>query len=142
MDGVGRSIGVLGLVSSCLLVLTILAVVFLGAFDPGVARGPVAMWSVAYVAIGLLLYLMLQAAAALAHPPGRLTLLSFMDITLSVVPIIVAAIAVFMWSRGLLALSNFQVVVLTMVTVAAALDVIFFGIVMYVAGEDDRAKTR
>ncbi|MEM6670559.1 MAG: hypothetical protein AAF661_15215 [Pseudomonadota bacterium] len=131
MAGIGRSIGLIGLATSCLLVGALFLLVFRKGYDPGVVNGAAAMWGVAYVAMGMLAYVTIQAAAALSHPPRRLTVISFLDITFSFVPVIVCAIAAFMWTEGLIQLSNFQMVVLALAFVATMLDLIFFALVMY-----------
>ena len=133
MADFSRTIGVVGLLSSCALMAALFLLVFRDAFDPGVARGAAAMWGVAYVAVGLMLYVVIQAAAALSHPPRQLTVISFLDITFSFVPVILCVTAAFMWSEGLIQLTNFQQVVLALAFVATVLDLIFFVLVMYFA---------
>lgn len=119
-------IRVLGLLASAALI----AVLFLLVFRNGLGAGA-GMWEVAFLAAGLLVYVSLQAATALSHPPGRLTVVAFLDITFSVVPLILCGIAIFMTREGIMALSEFQTIVLALTTVATVLDLIFFGVVMY-----------
>lgn len=131
MARIGKSIGLVGLLSSCLLVAAIFLMVFQRNYDPGVVNGAAAMWAVATVAIGLMVYVSIQAAAALSHPPRELTVISFLDITFSFVPVILCGVAAYMWSQGMIDLTNFQQVVLALAFCATMLDLLFFAMVAY-----------
>lgn len=92
--------------------------------DACASRG---MWAVAIVGVCLIFYIFIQIAAALSYSPKKRTLVAFLDITFSVMPLIMCGTIFFSHED----LSDFQIVVLFMTALTAAIDVVFFGYVTY-----------
>lgn len=132
MERIGKFIGYLGLASSLALSVALFFLVFQRSYDPGVVNGAMAMWSVAWVALALMIYVALQAATALTHPGRELTFISFMDITLSLIPLILCLLAIYMQDQQIISLTNFQQVVLALVFAATIIDLLFFCLVVLV----------
>lgn len=120
--------GVTAIAFSLLLIFFLYWLFFLGSQNAALTE-EATVWKVAYIAMGLLVYLWIQAAAALSNPPGQLTLVAFLDITVSLVPAVVCWIAAFSVAEGAV-LSELKQIVVALVTLTAALDLLFFVVII------------
>ena len=84
-----------------------------------------AMWHVSWVGIVALLYVALQARAVLAQPRTGVVH-AMIEILLSLFPLFVVVYAFIDWTRGVNALSVFQVIVMVQATMATLIDVVIF----------------
>ena len=120
--------GVTAIAFSLMLIMFLYWLFFIDAQNTALTE-QATVWHVAYIAMGLLVYLWIQAAAAMANPLGQLTLVAFLDITVSLVPAVVCWIAAFSVADGA-QMPELKQIVVALVTLTAALDLLFFVVII------------
>ena len=136
-------LGVAAIAFSLLLILFLYWLFFLDPQGDLLSEGD-ALWRLAYIAMGLLVYLWIQAAGALANPPGQLTVIAFLDISVSIIPAAVCWAAAFSAGDGA-ALPQMQQIVVALVTLTTVLDLLFFIVIIggvQTVGPKRSARTR
>lgn len=118
-------IGFLVREGSALILASCLIFVFWGGFEPNLDTVSSAMWHVLAVAIVCLVYVALQAIAAVTQPLGRETW-PLVDILVSFVPFLVIGYVLVEWTRGNMQLSLFQTMTIILVAISVTIDIVLF----------------
>lgn len=110
---------------SALVIAILLLYVFWGGYTPLLATPTDAMWHVFAVAAVTLLYVLLQALAAVTQPLRKETG-PLVDLLVSMLPVMVIGYTVIEWLRQGLMPSTFQLIVALLASGATLIDVIVF----------------
>lgn len=103
-------LGFLAREGSAILLATALLYVFWGGYSPTLEPSDKAMWHVFGVAAVLMLYVLLQAVAAVTHPLRKETG-PLVDVLVSLLPLLVVGYTVIEWLRQGLTPTTFQLIV-------------------------------
>lgn len=110
---------------SAILISILLLYVFWGGYAPSLATPAEAMWHVFAAAAIILVYVLMQAVAAVTQPLRKETG-PLVDLLVSMLPVMVIGYTVIEWLRQGLTPSTFQLIVALLAGAAALIDVIVF----------------
>ena len=110
---------------SAVLLAAALLYVFWGGYRPALESSDAAMWHVFGAAAVLMLYVLLQAIAAVTHPLRRETG-PLIDVLVSLLPLLVVGYTIIEWLRQGLTPTTFQLIVFLLSAAAISIDIIVF----------------